>query len=256
MPILCANHKTFMTKTAEPPQRGCLYLIPVPLSEGAGTTHLPQAVVAQVRVLSHFVVEEAKTARRILKQLGHPTPLAQLHMATLNEHTLAADVAALLQPLGAGFDVGLMSEAGCPAVADPGAQLVRLAHQQGYTVVPMVGPSSILLALMASGLEGQRFAFQGYLPVDAPARRARIEQLEKRSRSARETEILIETPYRNAALLGALLDTLSSDVLLCVACDLTGPQQRIRTATIAQWRKTTQILPERTPAVFLFLAAC
>ncbi len=217
--------------------------------------HLPMAVIEKARSLRHFVVEEAKTARRILKSMGHPTPLAQLHMATLNEHTPASEVAALLAPLGAGFDVGLMSEAGCPAVADPGAQLVRLAHAQGYTVIPMVGPSSILLALMASGLEGQRFAFQGYLPVDAAARRTRIEQLEKRSRSARETQILIETPYRNAALLGALLDTLSPATLLCVACDLTGPQQSIHTRPVATWRNAPEILPDRTPAVFLFLAA-
>ncbi len=244
-----------MTQNPERPQRGRLYLIPVPLSEGDGITHLPAAVVERVRTLDHFVVEEAKTARRILKLLGHPTPLARLNMATLNEHTPFADVDALLQPLGAGYDLGLMSEAGCPAVADPGAQLVRLAHQQGYTVIPMVGPSSILLALMASGLEGQRFAFHGYLPVDAAARRARIEQLEKRSRGTSETEILIETPYRNTALLGALLETLSPATLLCVACDLTGAQQQIRTATVAEWRSAPQILPQRTPAVFLLLAA-
>ncbi|MHB8353990.1 MAG: SAM-dependent methyltransferase [Burkholderiales bacterium] len=244
-----------MTHTSDQPQRGCLYLIPVPLSESGGTAHLSAAVVERVRGIDHFVVEETKTARRMLKLLGHPTPLAQLHMTTLNEHTPPADVEALLQPLSAGFDVGLMSEAGCPAVADPGAQLVRLAHQQGYTVIPMVGPSSILLALMASGLEGQRFAFQGYLPVDAVARRTRIEYLEKRSRSARETEILIETPYRNATLLGALLETLSPATLLCVACDLTGTQQRIHTASVAKWRRAPQVLPERAPTVFLFLAA-
>jgi 16S rRNA (cytidine1402-2'-O)-methyltransferase len=256
MTILCANRNTSMTQNSERPQRGALYLIPVPLSESAGAAHLPAAVVERVRTLSHFVVEEAKTARRVLKLLGHPTPLAQLHLAPLNEHTPPADVAALLQPLDAGHDLGLMSEAGCPAVADPGAQLVRLAHQRGDTVIPMVGPSAILLALMASGLEGQRFAFQGYLPVDAAARRTRIEQLEKRSRSARETEILIETPYRNAALLSALLDALSPATLLCVACDLTGVLQQVRTATVAEWRRAPQNLPERTPAVFLFLAAC
>ncbi len=244
-----------MTQNSERTQRGCLYLIPVPLSEADGATYLPAAVVERVRSLSHFVVEEAKTARRILKLLGHPTPLAQLHMATLNEHTPPAEVGALLQPLSTGFDMGLMSEAGCPAVADPGAQLVRHAHQQGYTVIPMVGPSSILLALMASGLEGQRFAFQGYLPVEAAARRTRIEQLEKRSRNTRETEILIETPYRNAALQSALLETLSPATLLCVACDLTGAQQHIHTARVAEWRRAPQNLPERTPAVFLFLAA-
>jgi 16S rRNA (cytidine1402-2'-O)-methyltransferase len=255
MTILCANRNTSMTQNSERPQRGDLYLIPAPLSESAGAAHLPAAVVERVRTLSHFVVEEAKTARRMLKLLGHPTPLAQLHLATLNEHTPPADVATLLQPLSAGHDLGLMSEAGCPAVADPGAQLVRLAHQRGYAVIPMVGPSSILLALMASGLEGQRFAFQGYLPVDAAARRTRIEQLEKRSRNARETEIIIETPYRNAVLLGALLEILSPATLLCVACDLTGAQQLIRTAAVAEWRRTPQVLPERTPSVFLFLAA-
>ncbi len=255
MTILGENRNTPMTQTFERLQRGSLYLIPVPLSEGNGAAHLPVAVVERVRALNHFVVEDAKTARRMLKLLGHPTPLAQLHMATLNEHTPQAEVSVLLQPMSAGFDVGLMSEAGCPAVADPGAHLVRLAHEQGYTVIPMVGPSSILLALMASGLEGQRFAFHGYLPVDAAARSMRIGQLEKRSRSARETEILIETPYRNAALQSALLETLSPATLLCIAYDLTGAQQHIRTASVAEWRRTPQILPERTPAVFLFLAA-
>ncbi len=245
-----------MAQTSETQNRGCLFLIPVPLTDFDGLEQLPKMVVETVRALNHFVVEDAKTARRILKEFAHPTPLALIRMATLNEHTPAAEVASLLHPLSTGFDVGLMSEAGCPAVADPGAQLVRLAHQQGFTVVPMVGPSSILLALMASGLEGQRFAFQGYLPVDNATRRTRILQLEKRSRVERETQIFIETPYRNIALLTALLETLNPGALLCVALDLAGPQQVIRTASVAEWRRAPHLPLDRKPAVFLFLAAC
>ncbi len=245
-----------MNSPNRPPGRGRLFLIPVPLTDMDGLEQLPNRVVETVRTLNHFVVEEAKTARRILKEFAHPTPLASIHMAMLNEHTPEDKIAPLLEPLRAGFDVGLMSEAGCPAVADPGTRLVRLAHQQGFTVVPMIGPSSILLALMASGLEGQRFAFHGYLPKDTAKRRNCILQLENRSRIERETQIFIETPYRNTVLLTALLEALNPGSMLCVAQDLTSPRQLIHTASIAQWRHASRHSLDRKPAVFLFQAAC
>ena len=162
--------------------------------------------------------------------------------------------AADLQPLREGRPMGLLSEAGCPAVADPGAALVAAAHREGFQVVPLVGPSSLMLALMASGLEGQRFAFCGYLPREAPERSRRIRQLEKRSRDERETEIFIETPYRNEALLEALLEACAPATQLCVAADLTLPTQSVRTASIAAWRKKAGAAIGRRPAVFLLLA--
>ncbi len=233
---------------------GRLVLVPVPLTEGGGASALPEVTLAALHGLRHFVVENAKTARRVLKACGHPGPLQSLDMAVLDEHTPEGGLPALLAPLRAGADLGLMSEAGCPAVADPGARLVRLAHAEGVRVVPLPGPSALLLALMASGLEGQRFAFQGYLPVEAGARRERIRSLEQRSRRERETQILIETPYRNATLWAALLDALEPGTLLCAASALTGPAETVRTAGVAAWRKSEAPFREREPCVFLFLA--
>ncbi|MCA1979235.1 MAG: SAM-dependent methyltransferase, partial [Thiobacillus sp.] len=166
---------------------GTLYLIPVPLGPVAPDTCLPPDTLAVARRVEHFVVERAKTARAHLKAMGHPLPMQQIDMRELNEHTPASDIDALLAPLRAGHDVGLLSEAGCPAVADPGAGLVRAAHAAGIPVVPLVGPSSILLALMASGLSGQRFAFHGYLPAKEPERTRHIQELEKRARHDRAT---------------------------------------------------------------------
>ncbi|MDE1942011.1 MAG: SAM-dependent methyltransferase [Betaproteobacteria bacterium] len=233
---------------------GRLILLPTPLVEEGGGNTLPEVTLGALRTLGHFVVENAKTARRVLKACGHPGPLQSIAMAVLDEHTREGDLPALLEPLRQGHDVGLMSEAGCPAVADPGARLVRLAHAEGIQVVPMPGPSALLLALMASGLEGQRFAFQGYLPVDAGARRSRIQQLEQRSRRERETQILIETPYRNEALWTALLETLQPGTLLCAAFDLTAAAETVRTAPVATWRNAPAPSFARRPSVFLFLA--
>lgn len=233
---------------------GRLILLPTPLVVEGGADTLPETTLSALRHLRHFVVENAKTARRVLKACGHPGPLQSLGMGVLDEHTSERDLPALLEPLRQGHDLGLMSEAGCPAVADPGARLVRLAHAEGLRVVPMPGPSSLLLALMASGLEGQRFAFQGYLPVDASARRNRIQQLEQRSRRERETQIVIETPYRNEALWSALLETLQPATLLCAALDLTAPAESVLTATVSAWRNTPPPPFARRPGVFLFLA--
>ena len=192
---------------------GVLYAIPTPLG-GTATDALPGAALSTVRSLRHFVVENAKSARAFLKEVEMPCPLQDLSIATLN-----ADLSSELKNLREGNSIGLLSEAGCPAIADPGAALVEAAHAAGIRVVPLVGPSSIVLALMASGLEGQRFAFCGYLPRDAAGRKQRIREIEARSRRERETQIFIETPYRNDALLAALLEGLAGKTLLCTATD-------------------------------------
>lgn len=232
---------------------GTLFLIPTPLGDEA-VAWLPEAERARVLHLTHFVVEAEKTARRHLKALGVSTPIRELSMQTLNEHTAPADVAALLAPLAAGHDVGLVSEAGCPAVADPGAQLVALAHQHGYRVEPLIGPSSILLALMASGANGQRFTFLGYLPIDAQERVKTLREIETRSRTHNETQVFIETPYRNNALLAQLRDTLSPTTRLCVAADLNLPTQTIVSQRLADWPTPAPDLHKR-PAIFVLHAA-
>ena len=227
-----------------------LYAIPTPLG-GAPEQSLPAAALATIRTLRDFVVENAKSARAFLAAAGcQPRELA---IAELNQHTPAGDVPRLLGPLREGRPLGLLSEAGCPAIADPGAALVEAAHAAGFRVVPLVGPSAITLALMASGLEGQRFAFCGYLPREPAERKQRIKQLEQRSRREHETEIFIETPYRNDALVGALLDACAPDTRLCIAADLTLPTESIRTQAVAGWRRSRPSLGKR-PAVFLLLA--
>jgi 16S rRNA (cytidine1402-2'-O)-methyltransferase len=231
-----------------------LYLVPVALDETVAPAEvLPAAVLDRVRDLRDFVVENAKSARRFLAACGHPGPIADLRIGVLDEHTREADVAALLAPLREGRPLGLMSEAGAPAVADPGAWLVAAAHAEGFRVVPLTGPSSILLALMASGLDGQRFRFAGYLPVAGPDRVAAIRELEARSASARETQVFIETPYRNDALLADLLKTCRDDTRLAVAADLTAATESIRSATIGRWRREPAP-PGKRPAIFLLLA--
>jgi 16S rRNA (cytidine1402-2'-O)-methyltransferase len=230
---------------------GRLLLVPAWLSEDTPPEQtVPASALAQMRALEHFVVEDARSARRYLAACGHPRPIRELRFAELNEHTRPSAVPALLEPALAGWDMGLLSEAGLPAVADPGALLVAQAHARGVKVVPLVGPSSILLALMASGLEGQRFRFHGYLPSDSAARRARLPEIEKASVRDRETQIFIETPYRNDALLADLLKACRPDTRLCVAADLTAAGEWIRTDRIDAWRRDTPALGKR-PAIFL-----
>jgi 16S rRNA (cytidine1402-2'-O)-methyltransferase len=221
-----------------------LYAIPTPLG-GPPAGALPAPALDTIRTLKDFAVENAKSARAFLSAVGMPVPLREIRIQTIEESSLT--------PLRDGRPLGLLSEAGCPAIADPGAALVEAAQREGFRVVPLVGPSSIILALMASGLEGQRFAFCGYLPRDAAERKHRIRELEQRSRRERETEIFIETPYRNDALLAALLDACSPATRLCVAADLTLPSENIRTETIGQWRRAAAPIGRR-PAVFLLLA--
>ena len=227
-----------------------LYAIPTPLG-GAPQDALPASALVTIRTLRDFVVEDAKSARAFLGAIGCKP--RELQMAELSEHTSAAAVPALLQPLREGRPLGLLSEAGCPAIADPGAALVAAAQEAGFRVVPLIGPCAITLALMASGLEGQRFAFCGYLPRDAGERGKRLKELEARSRRERETEIFIETPYRNEALFAALLDTCAPGTRLCVAADLTLDSELVRTRPIAQWRRERTSIGKR-PAVFLLLA--
>ncbi len=228
---------------------GTLFLIPAPLGDET-IAWLPDAEAAKVLHIRHFVVEAEKTARKHLKALGVSTPIRELAMSTLNEHTRAEDVAALLAPLTEGEDIGLISEAGCPAVADPGAQLVALAHERGYRVEPLIGPSSILLALMASGANGQCFAFHGYLPVDAAEKAKAIKELEQRSRQRNETQVFIETPYRNNTLLQQLRETLNPATRLAVACDLTLPTQTIVSRRVKDWPQDAPDFHKR-PAIFI-----
>jgi len=229
---------------------GTLYLIPTPLGETSLDLVLPEETRRIATRLSHFVVEQAKTARAFLKQVGTDMPLQQLQLSELNEHTRESELEHLLAPLLAGHDVGLLSEAGCPAVADPGANLVRLAHRRGVRVKPLVGPSSILMALMASGLVGQRFAFHGYLPVKPDERIKALKELEKRAERENAAQAFIETPYRNGAMLEGILAACQGDTLVSVACDLTLASEFIATRTAAQWRKTLPDLNKR-PCVFL-----
>jgi 16S rRNA (cytidine1402-2'-O)-methyltransferase len=234
--------------------RGRLFLVPTWLSEDSPVeAAIPAAALARIRALNDFVVEEAKSARRFIAACGHPVALRELRLAILNEHTAPREVPALLQPAREGRDLGLLSEAGLPAVADPGARLVAAAHAEGLAVVPLAGPSSILLALAASGLEGQRFRFVGYLPAKGPERATVIAELERRSARDRETQIFIETPYRNDALLEEVLKTCGPATRLAVAADLTGAAGWVRMAAIGEWRKTPRA-PGRVPAVFLLLA--
>jgi len=233
---------------------GRVFLVPAWLSEDTPPGDaVPAAVLERVRALDCFVVEDAKSARRFLAACGHPKPLREIEMRELNEHTPRADVAALLEPVLAGRDIGVLSEAGVPAVADPGAALVAEAHARGVTVVPLVGPSSILLALMASGLEGQRFRFAGYLPAESAARRAALADLEKRSARDRETQVFIETPYRNDALLADILQACRGETRLCVAAELTSAREFVRMGRVEEWRTRHEPIGKR-PAIFLLLA--
>ncbi len=233
---------------------GTLYMIPCTLGDTPAEQVLPQHVIAVARKLKHFVVEQPKSARQFLSALKPEQAIQSLHFATLNEHTAAKDLAELLAPLLAGHDVGIISEAGCPGIADPGADLVNLAHRHGIRVVPLVGPSSILLALMASGLNGQCFAFHGYLPIEETARNKAIAALEAESAKRKQTQMFIETPYRNEKLFGALLAYCRPHTLLCVATDITLPGEQIQTRPIEQWKSQPAPQLNKHPSLFLLLA--
>ena len=233
---------------------GTLYLIPVPLGHISPEASLPGPVLERIHGLTHFVVENAKSARAFLKAAGTEQPLQALQLEELNEHTRPDALDRLLAPLRAGHDLGLLSEAGCPAVADPGANLVALAQSEGMRVVPLIGPSSLVLALMASGLNGQRFAFQGYLPAKDAERAKTLRELEAESRKRGQTQIFIETPYRNRQLFERILQTCQPGTRITLATDLSLPGESVRTLTVDQWKKETPPEIERRPTVFLLLA--
>jgi len=233
--------------------KGKLYLIPAPLGDGNPAEVIPAPVLAAACRLDCFVVEEVRTARRYLSAAGLKGHIDTLEFHTLNEHTTAAEVRALLPLFENGRDVGYLSEAGLPAVADPGAALVALCHEAGITVIPLSGPSSLMLALMGSGLDGQSFAFRGYLPVKEGERARAVRELEKQSAALHQTQIFIETPYRNDTLFAELLKGLSPTVRLCIAADLTLPTQTLLTRTVARWRQSGFVIGKR-PCVFLLLA--
>lgn len=233
---------------------GNLYLIPTPLGTIPAAGVLSQDVLHLAARLDYFVVENAKSARAFLKNVAQTVPLVNriqdIEIRVLSAKLPKEELAALLQPLRDGRDGGLVSEAGCPAIADPGADLVRLAHAQSIRVCPLIGPSSIILALMASGMNGQSFAFNGYLPTEASLRQRRIEDLERHARLTGQTQLFIETPYRNQALFDALLRHCAADTELAIASALTLPEESIAVRTVADWRTTATELPKR-PAIFM-----
>jgi 16S rRNA (cytidine1402-2'-O)-methyltransferase len=233
--------------------KGKLYLIPSPLGENDPAEVIPAPVLERLSSIDCYVVEEVRTARRYLSRAGLKGHIEGLEFHELNEHTPLSEIAPLVHLFENGRDVGLISEAGLPAVADPGAQLVGLCHREGIEVVPLVGPSSLMLALMASGLNGQSFAFVGYIPAKTEERRAAIKRLEKRSAAEHQTQILIETPYRNDALLSDLAASCSGKTLITVAANLTQPDAFIRTQTAARWKEHPVTIGKR-PCVFLILA--
>jgi len=228
-----------------------LYLFPVPLDNDAPVGRsLPPYNLAPLREIRHFVVENVRSARRFLKKCDRDINIDILEFTVLDEHTATEDVPAMLRPLEEGMSMGVISEAGCPAIADPGADLVAIAQRKGLKVVPLVGPSSILLALMGSGFNGQSFAFNGYLPIHQPQRGAKFKEMERRIVKERQTQIFIETPYRNNRLITELTATLPGERLLCVASGLTGENERIIVHPLSKWART-KLDFDKTPTIFL-----
>lgn len=227
-----------------------LYLLPSTMSDAPVQNVLPPANIDIIRSLRHFVVENIRTARRFLKRCDRNIDIDTLTFTTLDEHTAPEEIPAMLAPMENGQSIGVISEAGCPAVADPGADLVAIAQQKGYEVIPMVGPSSIILSLMASGFNGQTFAFSGYLPHETKARASRLREMERRIHTEKQTQIFIETPYRNNRLIAQLIATLPPGMRLCVASDITGPRQSITTLPLSAWAKRKYDY-DKIPSIFL-----
>lgn len=233
--------------------KGKLYLIPNIIADETQSSVIPAHVLDALRSIQYFLAEDIRTARRYLSSLKIYTSIEGLHFEVLNKETPESKLSDLMKPILEGHNVGVISESGCPGVADPGALAVKYAHENNIQVVPLVGPSSLLLALMASGLNGQQFAFQGYLPIDAKEAMQRIKDLERESKTKNQTQIFIETPYRNNSVFDHLLKSLQSETRLTVALDVTGNHELIRTLKVEQWKKQKENWP-KTPAVFLFLA--
>ncbi|HDP76217.1 MAG TPA: SAM-dependent methyltransferase [Bacteroidales bacterium] len=234
--------------------KGKLYLIPTPIGSNEPDYVLPQRVIQITRRLNYFVVEELRTARRYLSRIKVEKPIDELTFFLLNEHSQPEGVEGMLMPLLQGYDVGLMSEAGVPAVADPGAILVAAAHRKGIPVIPLVGPSSILLTLMASGLNGQNFAFVGYLPVKPVERRKRIRLLEQRSHTEEQTQLFIEAPYRNIQLLKDLIGVCNEQTAITIATEVTSTDELIITKTVREWKKNPLPDINKKNTVFALLA--
>lgn len=231
--------------------KGTLYLIPTLLGDTAETADvIPVKVNQVINTIDEYIVENEKSARHYLKKMGIQKPLQEIVLHLLNQHTDSAVVSGYLKAIEQGKNVGIISEAGCPGVADPGAEVVKIAHQRNITVCPLVGPSSILLALMASGFNGQSFAFNGYLPKERNERIKKLKELEKLVYQRNQTQLFIETPYRNAHLLGDIVAVCDSKTLLCIACDITLPTEFIKTKTVAEWKKFLPDISKR-PAIFL-----
>ena len=229
---------------------GILYLIPNTLGENDPNDVLPQKVMETAKAIRHFIVEDVRTARRFLRKIDRTFPIDDSVFFELNQHTDRCKIDPYIKPLLEGKDMGVISEAGCPAVADPGADIVALAHRKGVRVVPLVGPSSILLAQMASGFNGQSFAFVGYLPIENGERQRRLRKLEHRAKEENQTQLFIETPYRNTKLFEELLATLKGDTKICIACDITLDSEYIETRTVSEWKqKKPQDLNKR-PTIF------
>ena len=239
-----------MEQVNQPIQKGIVYLIPSPLGENAPMEVLPLTVRKVIDELTHFIVENEKDARRFIKRISPKKDQSTLQLYPLNKFTSPEEMLTYLDPAMEGISMGVISDAGCPGIADPGAEIVKMAHRKGIAVHPMVGPSSILLALMSSGLNGQNFAFNGYLPIDKTKRQKEIKKLEKKSFQYDQSQLFIETPYRNDQLLQDLIKVLDRDTQVCVACDITLPTEYIKTFTVQQWKKIKISLHKR-PAIFI-----
>jgi 16S rRNA (cytidine1402-2'-O)-methyltransferase len=229
---------------------GTLYLIPVPLAEATAAKSFTPFLVQTINSIDEYIVENEKTARRFLKEAGLKIPQSELIIHDYRKHNRNVELAVFFKGLMDGKAVGLMSEAGCPGIADPGADIVAEAHRRGIKVVPLVGPSSILLALMASGFNGQSFTFHGYLPIDKGQRSQRIKELENQAKRANQTQIFIETPFRNNQLLEEILKTCKPETRLCIGCNLTAEDEMISTRTITGWKKQVPDLHKK-PTIFL-----
>lgn len=231
-------------------KKGALYLIPNLLGDIQPEAVLPTSVKEAIAKIDYYIVEHEKDARRFIKQVVPEKIQATLNLRQINKFTESEEIPSMLAPCYDGFDVGIISDAGCPGIADPGASVVALAHDNNIEVRPLVGPSSILLGMMASGLNGQSFAFHGYLPIDKESRKKELKRLERLSREAKQSQLFIETPYRNNQILESMIAVLQQDTKICVACDLTLPTQYIKTASVHQWKKTKVDLHKR-PTLFI-----
>ncbi len=232
---------------------GKVYLIPTTLGDNAPLEVLPISIKRTIENIDHYVVENEKTARRFIKKVSPGKSQADIEIETINKYTDPANIPSFLDPCIHGDNVGVLSEAGCPGIADPGSEIVRIAHEKRIQVVPLVGPSSILMAMMSSGMNGQNFAFNGYLPIDAPERKAMIKRLERISRETGQSQIFMETPYRNDKLLKELTKTLQKGTRLCIATDITLPTEFIQTKSVHEWNELAVDLNKR-PTIFIIQA--